>query len=207
MVEIERARAKRFEIVRAQLIGIDHHGAHPEDVVVGAKHLPENPGRLPLPERLEDVEAELQGLEEAPAATVDPVEQWPWEAWIATALAVTGAVLTFLTAGPKLFGTDKIEVMEALGRGHILWATGATVGFVAAYVARLYVVMVVNLILLALNLLVGFRVEIVIALFTVTYLLLSSAGESKLVERWRRLDAGAALTRARTRSAGSHGRR
>ena len=70
MVEVERARPEGLHVVGAQLVGIHHDGAHGEGVPVGAQHLAQDVGRLPLAERLEDVEAELERLEQAPAAAI-----------------------------------------------------------------------------------------------------------------------------------------
>ena len=70
LVEVEGPGPERLGVARPQLVGIHHHRAHAEDLVIGAEGLAEDPGRLPLPEGLEDVEPELQRLEEAPPAAV-----------------------------------------------------------------------------------------------------------------------------------------
>lgn len=112
---------------------------------------------------------------------------WPWQAWIATSLGVVGLAWTAYDLGGSLFGLDKTSVMEQLGRGQILWASGATLGCVSAYVARAYVALAISVALLVLNLFVGFRVELVIAILAIAYLALGRHGAIRLASRWRML--------------------
>jgi hypothetical protein len=69
-VKVEGPGPERLDVASPELVWIHHHGAHAEDLMIGAEGLTEDPGRLSLPEGLEDVEPELQRLEEAPPAAV-----------------------------------------------------------------------------------------------------------------------------------------
>src|SRR6266513_727110 len=70
VIEIERARAQRFRALVAELVAIDDDRPHPEDPAVSPQELGREQRRLPLAERGEDVDGEVERAEELPAGAV-----------------------------------------------------------------------------------------------------------------------------------------
>ena len=70
MIEVKGSGAERLGALVAQLVAIDDDGPHAEDPTVRAQQLSREIRRLALAERREDVDREVQGAEQLPAAAV-----------------------------------------------------------------------------------------------------------------------------------------
>ena len=80
--------------------------------------------------------------------------------WIPYALAAMGVVLTFLDGGAALNSRNKVDVMEVIGRGHILWYAGAVVGAGFSAYRRSRLGLLAFVLLAGLHAFVGFRLGI-----------------------------------------------
>ncbi|MBN8280306.1 MAG: hypothetical protein J0M16_06835 [Gammaproteobacteria bacterium] len=101
-------------------------------------------------------------------------------AWIALALGTIGVAGTVLESGGAAFTADKSEVIELVGRGHLLWQMGATLGTVLAYVRRQRLAAVVGWVLLALDMWIGFRYAFATTFIAIGLLWLSRSGPVRL---------------------------
>lgn len=110
---------------------------------------------------------------------------WQFVTPLLTALAVVGCGLALLTIGSNLFTLSKFELLQELNRWFLLWTTAATIGFVAAVMEKRYLLATVNLLLLLLDLFIGFRLEITIAFLAVATMKLSDMGPQRLVRQWK----------------------
>jgi hypothetical protein len=91
-----------------------------------------------------------------------PAPRWVLEdtglaTWIALGLAVMGLILTAVESGGTAFTAEKSEVIDVVGRGHLLWQLGATLGTVLAFVRRERLAGLVGWALLMLDMWIGFR--------------------------------------------------
>jgi hypothetical protein len=80
--------------------------------------------------------------------------------WIAIALGSVGLVLTVFESDGLVFTGDKVAVMELIGRNHLLWQMGATIGTVLAHARKQRIVALAGWVLLCVDLWVGFRYAI-----------------------------------------------
>lgn len=119
----------------------------------------------------------LDGARSAPAWVL---EDSGLGAWIALALATVGVAGTFLESGGAAFTADKREVIELVGRGHLLWQMGATLGTVLAYVRRQRLAALVGWALLALDMWIGFRYAFATTFIAIGLLWLSRSGPVRL---------------------------
>lgn len=106
-------------------------------------------------------------------------------AWIATVLAVAGFVLTVHQAGGRLLAVEKHTVMESLGRGHLLWTYGASIGAVIAFARGSWGLFVASTALLVADLLIGFRFSFALTMIAVLTLVLADDAPGRLLRRWR----------------------
>lgn len=106
-------------------------------------------------------------------------------AWVASGLGAIGMVLTLITVGAGLFSADKFGLLESLNRWHLLWTSSATIAVVLAFALRSSVLMTIGAILLLINLYIGFRVDLVIALVGVAAYWLMSQKAGRLIAKWR----------------------
>lgn len=104
----------------------------------------------------------------------------------ALAIALAGLALTIATSGGDLFSHRKSEVMEVVGRWHILFRFGATFLFVIAIWRRQAVYAAIGAALLLFDLYIGFRVGVVIALLAAATMVLNHRGERVLLYSERR---------------------
>jgi len=77
--------------------------------------------------------------------------------WVALGLACLGVVLTAIESGGVAFTAEKSEVVEVVGRGHLLWQMGATLATVLAFAHRQRGAGLVGWALLVLDMWIGFR--------------------------------------------------
>ena len=94
--------------------------------------------------------------------------------------ACTGLAGLLLDAGSEVFQTDKANVLESLGRWHILFYSAGTLGFAVAYAAKRHVLLLLFLALLAFDLYIGFRSALSIALLSVFVLMFHARGKKRL---------------------------
>ena len=106
-------------------------------------------------------------------------------AWVASGLGTIGMGLTLISVGAGLFAADKFGLLESLNRWHLLWTSSATIAVVLAFALRSTVLMTVGAILLLINLYIGFRVDLVIALVGVATYWLMSQRSGRLIAKWR----------------------
>lgn len=104
---------------------------------------------------------------------------------VSTGAAMLGAVMTLLTVGDALFDSDKFNLLDELNRWHLLWTTGATLGFVNAVLRGWRSLAAINLLLLLFNLYVGFRVDLVIAVLAAITVGLYRLDSGPLAKHWR----------------------
>lgn len=77
--------------------------------------------------------------------------------WVALGLGVLGVALTVVESGGAAFTEGKREVIEVVGRGHLLWQMGATLGAVLGFSRRQSLACLVGWTLLLLDMWIGFR--------------------------------------------------
>ena len=77
--------------------------------------------------------------------------------WVALGLGVIGVALTGIESGGVAFTAEKSEVIDVVGRGHLLWQMGATIGTVLAFARRQQFAALVGWLLLLLDMWIGFR--------------------------------------------------
>jgi len=100
--------------------------------------------------------------------------------WIALSLGALGVVVTVIESGPAVFTGDKREVIELVGRGHLLWQMGATLGAVLAFTRRDRPGAAAGWALLALDMWIGFRYAFATTLIAVGLLWLSRPSPFRL---------------------------
>jgi hypothetical protein len=107
--------------------------------------------------------------------------------WFIALLALIGLLGVVLTAGNKLLSPDKVEMMEVLGRWHVLYYIASAVGFAIAVHQARHVLAICFLTFLLLDLYLGFRSPLAIGLFSAVILLLNSKDRptNRLVAHWR----------------------
>lgn len=77
--------------------------------------------------------------------------------WVALGLGVLGVVVTAVESGPSVFTAEKSDVIELVGRGHLLWQMGATLGTVLAFTRSQRLASLAGWLMLALDMWIGFR--------------------------------------------------
>lgn len=106
--------------------------------------------------------------------------------WFVAAAALAGLAGVALTAGRQLLDPDKVSVMKALGRWDILFYSAAVVGFPVAVWKRQTLLASCFMLLLLVELYVGSRSPIAIAMLAALLLVLhDEGGPQRLVRRWR----------------------
>lgn len=93
--------------------------------------------------------------------------------WIALGVGALGVLVTVVESGPAVFTGDKREVIELVGRGHLLWQMGATLGTVLAFTRRDRAGGLAGWTLLVLDMWIGFRYAFATTLIAVGLLWLS----------------------------------
>src|SRR5262245_59812223 len=105
---------------------------------------------------------------------------------LATIVAIVGFFLTVITTGESLLSTDKLLLLENLNRWHIIWTTGASVGAVLAYARKRWQPFAVCVLLLLVDMYVGFRVAFATTILAIFTLALTGAGDQRLaLNNWK----------------------
>jgi len=101
-------------------------------------------------------------------------------------IAVTGYLLSAVTAGEALLSDDKIAMMERLNRWHIIGATAAPLGAVLSFALKRWLLFGISMILLLFDLFIGFRVSLAVAMIAIFTLWLSRQGVQRLaIHNWK----------------------
>ena len=117
--------------------------------------------------------------------------------WWATGLGIAGFLTSLITAGDALLLSDKSEMMQSLGRPHLIWATAASLGFVLSLKQRRWWLLAVCGVLLLIDVYVGFRASLANATIAAFVLWLSEGGRQRFVlKNWKLAAAGAGLAAA-----------
>ncbi len=93
--------------------------------------------------------------------------------WVALCIAMLGLVLTAVESGGTAFTAEKSEVIEVVGRGHLLWQLGATLGTVLAFLRHERIAILVGWALLVLDMWIGFRYAFATSLIAIGLLWLA----------------------------------
>ena len=99
---------------------------------------------------------------------------------IAAALGVFGVLLTAAESGSTVFTAEKSVVVEAVGRGHLLWQMGGALAAVLGFTLRQRAVSAVGWLLLAGDMFIGFRYAFAAAFIAVALLWLANGGPQRL---------------------------
>jgi heme/copper-type cytochrome/quinol oxidase subunit 4 len=110
---------------------------------------------------------------------------WKFGPELAVAIGVIGFVGTWLTVGDKLLIVDKMEVLRYINRWYILWTTGAAIGAALSFEARKKALLGVAVVLLAFDLIVGFRASIAMTLIALFMLMVSKKRPRRLIHSWK----------------------
>jgi len=113
--------------------------------------------------------------------------------WLAAAGALVALVALFLD--PRtVWSVDKVEVLESLGRVHIVMTTFAAIAAVAAVKTRRFAPLMLALPALAADLVLGFRLTVVLAVIATFLVVLNGRSVREVVRCWGlRLLAAAAV--------------
>lgn len=129
---------------------------------------------------LEEIRPTAMGL--VARSVLDP---WRFTGMVATMAAVAGFLLACATVGDALLDADKFALLDQLNRWYLLWTTGAVLGLAITFMRSEKVLFCINLLLLVINLYVGFRVDLVIAVVSVGSLAMCMRGAIRLASHWR----------------------
>lgn len=95
--------------------------------------------------------------------------------------SVFGAFALSFSAGNSIHDADKAEVMESLGRWHILFYSAATLGLPLSYATKQYKALSLFFVLLCFDLYLGFRSSIAISLISTVTVYLASKPKARLL--------------------------
>ena len=108
----------------------------------------------------------------------------PFNQWAPLALSLLGALVTFSESAGALSSRLKVDVMESVGRWHILWYAGAVVGGVYAAKRKSQFGLLIAALLAGAHAVVGFRLAIGTGLAAILAVFLSEKTDrSVLLER------------------------
>ena len=93
--------------------------------------------------------------------------------WVALALGMIGVIATAIESGGVAFTAEKSEVVDVVGRGHLLWQMAATLGTVLAFTRGQRFAGVLGWLLLLLDMWIGFRYAFATAFIAVGILWLT----------------------------------
>jgi hypothetical protein len=99
---------------------------------------------------------------------------------IAVALGIAGVVLTAVESGGAAFVADKRVVVEAVGRGHLLWQMGGSLAVVLGWTGRRRIPALMGWLLLAGDAWLGFRYAFAITFIAVALLALGRPAPFRL---------------------------
>jgi hypothetical protein len=106
--------------------------------------------------------------------------------WFIAFFALIGLAGVISTAGDKLLSPDKVEMMEVLGRWHILYYIASAIGFAVAVHQSRHLLAVCFLAFLLLELYLGFRSPLAVGVLSAVTLMLNNNGRpTRLMGHWR----------------------
>ncbi len=103
-------------------------------------------------------------------------------AGIALALGLLGLALTWVESGGQAFAADKREVIAVVGRSHIMWEMGASLAAALALVGGRRAVFVAAVLLLLVDMYIGFRFAFAITFVACVWLWISKEGALRLAD-------------------------
>ena len=96
-----------------------------------------------------------------------------------------------LTTGEALFYADKLSMMDALNRSHILFYTAVMIGTTLSFEYKNWIIFAFFCVLIIFDLFIGFRTSLAIAAISIFTLLLSKQGKGRLIiSSWKQVIAG-----------------
>lgn len=109
-------------------------------------------------------------------------------------LAIIGWMLMLLTTGEALFYADKLSMMDALNRSHILFYTAVMIGTTLSFEYKNWIIFAFFCVFIIFDLFIGFRTSLAIAAISIFTLLLSKQGKGRLIiSSWKQVIAGVFL--------------
>lgn len=72
-------------------------------------------------------------------------------------IGTLGIIISFITTGQNLLLADKGEMLNYMNRYHLFWQIGASIGGVLAYVTKKRKILILSLVLLLIDVYIGFR--------------------------------------------------
>jgi hypothetical protein len=113
--------------------------------------------------------------------------------YVAAALGVLGLLWTIGETGPALFSSDKGVVIEVVSRGHLLWEVGAALAVIFAYAFRQWWLLTLGMVLLLVDLWIGFRYAFAMAFISLAWLAMLRAKPFRIGSLPRRYFAAVLL--------------
>ncbi|MDR9793249.1 hypothetical protein Q8A72_09715 [Aeribacillus pallidus] len=106
-------------------------------------------------------------------------------------LALIGFILSLITIGPQLFSPDKGVILENINRWQLLWVTSSIIGCIVSYLQKKKLLFVICLILLLIDMYVGFRVNLAITLIALLVIKFSKGNyRTVLIKKWKWILSG-----------------
>lgn len=96
-------------------------------------------------------------------------------------LSITGLIALILTAGHVIHQAEKAEVMEHLGRWHILFYSAAVIGLPLAFAGKRFGLMLAFALLLSFDMYLGFRSSIAIGFISVAVVYMAEKPRARLL--------------------------
>jgi hypothetical protein len=100
------------------------------------------------------------------------IDVTPLMAYAALSIGVLGFFWAILETGLTLFNANKVEVITAVGRGHLVWEMGAALGAVTAFAFQRWWVFWASIALLLVDAWVGFRYALSMTFIGIVWLAL-----------------------------------
>ena len=107
---------------------------------------------------------------------------------IALLLSLVGLLFTVYQSGSIFYLSDKSIILEEIGRWHIIWVVAAGIGAVISFIKKKYMVFFLCMLLILLDVYVGFRVTVVLIVISLMVYVLSKEGKTRILSsRWKEM--------------------
>jgi hypothetical protein len=104
---------------------------------------------------------------------------------VALLVAVCALAVTLASAGDAISSTNKQELLERLGRSHIIFEFSASIATLVFIQSRKWLPAIPSVVLLAIDLALGFRTAAVTTLLAAVVLTARLNGPQRLIHRWK----------------------